>query len=72
MTHGIITAVMGSFAGLAFIVHILCLRRHNRCVQDREESDTAKDATVGSSSRISPPSQTRFTLQAESEVDKNM
>ena len=72
MAHGIITAVMGLFAGLAFIVHILCLRRHNRCVQDREESDTARDATVGSSSRISPPSQTRFSLQAESEVDKNM
>jgi len=72
IAHGVTATVMGLFAGLALIVHILYLRHHNRSLQDHDETDTARVASVRRSSRISPPSQTRFSLKAESEVDKNM
>ena len=73
IAHGVTAPVMGFFAALALIVHILYLRHHHGCTtQGHEERDTDRIASVRSSSRISPPSNTRFSLKAESEVDKNM
>ena len=70
IAHGVTGPVMGFFAGLALIVHILCLRHRNGCtIQSHEGS---RVASVRTSSRISQPSHTRFSLKAESEVDKNM
>ena len=73
LTHGVTAPVMGFFAGLVLIVHVLYLCHHHGCTtQGHEERDTDRIASVRSSSRISPPSNTRFSLKAESEVDKNM
>ena len=73
IAHGVAAPVMGFFAGLVLIIHILYLRCHNGCtMQSHEESDTVVVATARASTRISQPSHTRFSLKAESEVDKNM
>ena len=73
IAHGVTAPVMGFFAGLVLIIHILYLRCHNGCaMQNHEESDTVVVATARASTRISQPSHTRFSLKAESEVDKNM
>ena len=73
LAHGIAAPVMGFFAGLALFVHILCLRHRNGCtIQGYEETDTVLVASVGISTRVSPSSNTRYSLKAESEVDISM